>query len=148
MEEDTTLERLLVWDKPPAAVPPAEHMAYHGGGVAGAYAPNMDSEWKLRWKAKLCGQKSDALRVEIRKSTRDDYAGTVQIVIMVFETGGVVMSMNGKAGFSQEEFLEMPQAVSEAVSAIKLYRARQRGNPLSPPYEELAGQVAGSGDAS
>jgi len=137
---------ILEWGAVPRAVPPDEHQAYSGGGIPGAYAPNMDDEWKLKWKAKLLGQKSDKLRVEIRKSTDVSHAGSVQLVLVVFEDQSVVMSANGRAGFDRTGWWELTTAVSEAVSAMQLWRARQRGENLSPQYADIAIVAGASGE--
>jgi hypothetical protein len=105
----------------------------------------MDDEWKLKWKAKLAGQKSGKLRVEIRKSTEVSHAGSVQLVLVVFEDGGVVMSANGRAGFSSRDWWELTTAVSEAISAMQLWRAQQNGEQLSPKWDAIATAAGESG---
>ena len=139
--------RVLEWGKPPQVQTPQEWASYQADSAPpGTWQPNMDEQWKLRWKAKLLGQKSGKLRVEIRKSTDVSHAGSVQVVMIVFEDGSVVMSMNGRAGFDREGFWALTAAVSEATSAMQLYRASQRGEPLSGKYQDLVDEAAGSGE--
>lgn len=149
MGEATTAGRVLVWGKPPRLQSPEEWASYEADGAPpGTYQPNMDDEWKLMWKAKLVGQRSGKLRVEIRKSTDVSHAGSVQLVLVVFEDRGVIMSANGRAGFSSHDWWELTTAVSEAISAMALWRAQQRGEQLSPQWDALATMAGTSGDAA
>ena len=72
----------------------------------GVYQPNMSKADQNKWKAKLIGGKFP--RVEIRKTI-----GGVQMVIIVTEHT-IKQSMNGKARFSMDEWMELNEAVSEA----------------------------------
>lgn len=115
---------VLTWEKAPKALPAEEWMGYQADGAPpGTYQPNMDDDWKLRWKAKMAGQRGGSLRVEIRKSTQVCHAGSVQVLIIVHEDGGVVMSMNGTAGFSPQDWQRLFNAVGEARRAIERFRA-------------------------
>lgn len=114
---------LLEWGRPPQKEDPEVRAEYWGGGIPGAYAPNMDADWMARWKAKMTGQRGAVLGVEIRKTVRIRTGSSVQVLIRVGEDGGVVMSMNGTAGFTPKEFAEMFQAVAEARAAMAGWRA-------------------------
>lgn len=124
---------VLDWGKPPQAQPHEEWAAYEADGAPpGTYQPNMDDAWKERWKAKLLGQRSDELRVEIRKSTSVSRAGSVQVKIIVFEDGSVLMSMNGTASLSADDFTSMYLAVGEARLAMSAWR---KEHPLPQAQE-------------
>lgn len=138
---------VLTWNRPRRAVPHEEWASYQADSAPpGTYQPNMDDEAKLAWKAKLLGQRSDKLRVEIRKSTDVSHAGSVQLVLVVFEDGSVVMSANGRAGFSSSEWWELTTAVGEARSAMELWRAQKAGADLSSRYKAIATAAGESGD--
>lgn len=138
---------VLNWGSPPRQLSHEEWASYEADSAPpGTYQPNMDDEWKLAWKAKLQGQKSGKLRVEIRKSTDVTHAGSVQLVVVVFEDESVVMSANGRAGFSKIEWWELCTAVSEAVSAMRLWRAQQKGEQLSEKYAAIADAAGSSED--
>jgi hypothetical protein len=138
---------VLEWGRPPRLQSHEEWASYQADSAPpGTWQPNMDDDWKLKWKAKLLGQKSDKLRVEIRKSTDVTHAGSVQLVLVVFEDGGVVMSANGRAGFSRNDWWELTTAVGEALSAIELWRAQQAGASLSPKYAAIATAAGASGE--
>lgn len=128
---------ILEWGDPPRAEDPAKHREYHGGGVAGAYAPNMDREWMRKWKALLVGTRNGPLRIEIRKSVSGGAGfGLAQVKVVVYERdedagevtvhdGKVTISMNGTADFSAQEFGELSTAVYEARHRLLAYRAEQ-----------------------
>jgi len=59
---------ILEWGEPPKKEDPDVRAEYWGGGIPGAYAPNMDAGWMARWKAKMTGQRGAVLTVEIRKT--------------------------------------------------------------------------------
>jgi hypothetical protein len=124
-------DAVLCWEKPPKAEPYHEWAAYQSDDCPpGNYSPNMDQEWRRRWKAKACGQRGARLRVEVRKTTGDRFQ-QVQVLLIVHEDGSVVMSMNGKAGFTAGEFAELGQAVEEARDAMREYR-KLHPAPLPP----------------
>jgi hypothetical protein len=56
------------------------------------------------------------------------------------------MSANGRAGFSSHDWWEMTTAVSEAISAMQLWRAKQKGEQLSPQWDAVATLAGASGD--
>lgn len=115
---------VLTWEKPPRAEPYEQWAAYQADSAPpGTWVPNMDDSWKLRWKAKMAGQRTGELRVEIRKSAGVRHAGSVQVLIIVGEDATVTMSMNGAAEFSAEDWQQMFSAVAEARRAITRYRA-------------------------
>lgn len=124
---------LLAWEKPPQAEDPEVRAEYYGGGIPGAYAPNMSREWMLRWKAKMLGQKGNDLRVEIRKSVAGDYGHHAQVLIVAYEDGSVRTSMNGKAGWSEREWAELPRAVDEARKAMRTWRDGQLARSIQLP---------------
>lgn len=113
------MNSVLTWEKPPREKPAQEHAACYGGGIPGAYAPNMTAEWKLKWKARLCGQKSGDLRVEIRKTLIGREARLyAQVLIVVCPDGTVRLSMNGPALFTRDCWDELAEAVAEARGAL------------------------------
>lgn len=117
---------LLEWGDAPRAETPEERAKYWGGGVPGAYAPNMDADWMARWKARMPGMTkagSRPLRVEIRKTTCITRGSSVQVLLIVHEDGEVQLSMNGTAGFTAEGFAQMTRAVQEARAAMAAWRA-------------------------
>jgi hypothetical protein len=115
---------VLCWDKPPKAEAYEEWAKRQSDDTPpGTYAPNMAGEWMTRWKAKLAGQRSGQLRVEVRKSLGVRHAGSVQVLVIAYENGIVAMSMNGTAEFTEGEFREMSAAVDEARQVMHDYRA-------------------------
>jgi hypothetical protein len=115
---------VLCWDRPPKAESYEEWAKYQADSAPpGTYAPNMAGEWMTRWKAKLAGQRSDQLRVEVRKSVGVRHAGSVQVLVAAYENGIVAMSMNGTAEFSADDFAALTAAVDEARQAMHDYRA-------------------------
>jgi hypothetical protein len=130
------MTKLLAWDEPPRTEDPAKRAEWYGGGIPGAYAPNMDKEWQVRWKAKMRGQRSHdllELRVEIRKTVICQ--GAVQVLIVVYAHGGVMQSMNGKAGFSAAEWAQMHTAVMEALWAMEAFKAQRAHEQLGSKME-------------
>lgn len=121
-EEDLT--HILRWDRPAQVMPREEHEKLYGGDDAppGAYQPNMSEPDMRSWKAKLCGQRSGDLRVEIRKSAGAGTGyGLVQVLIVVTEEH-VRMSMNGTATLTADEFRDLQHAVAEARLALSSFR--------------------------
>lgn len=114
---------VLEWGKAPQAEPAEKRAEWYGGGIPGAWAPNMDDDWKARWKAKMAGQKSGDLRVEVRKTACITRGSSVQVLVVVREHGDVHMSMNGIAGFTVLEFARLHIAVAEARQAMQAWRA-------------------------
>jgi hypothetical protein len=128
-------EPVLVWDKPPKAESYEDWASYQADSAPpGTYVPNMNDDWKRAWKATMAGQRSRDLRIEVRKSVQVRHAGSVQVKAVVYETGDVLMSMNGVAGFSPAAWAELQQAVTEAHDAMRSYRAVYPA-PL-PPRDE------------
>lgn len=115
--------QVLCWDKAPKAQDPAERAQWWGGGIPGAYAPNMDEQWMARWKARLAGQRGHELRVEVRKTTCITRGSSVQVLLVAWEDGQVGMSMNGTAEFSPQDWADMQAAVGEARAAMAAWRA-------------------------
>lgn len=137
---------ILTWRRPPRAQSPEEWASYQADGAPpGTYMPNMDDEGKLAWKAKLLGQRSGKLRVEIRKSTDVSHAGSVQMVVVVFEDRGVIMSANGRIGLDADDWWAFTTAVSEAISAMRLYRSAEKGETLTAKYRDLVAEAKASG---
>lgn len=124
---------VLTWEKPPRAEPYAEWAKYQADGAPpGTWVPNMSDEWKLRWKAKMAGQRSDDLRTEVRKTTAGLHGDHVQ-VLMVVRPDSVRMSMNGTAEFSEREWAELPRAVDEARKAMRTWRDGQLARNIQLP---------------
>lgn len=123
---DTGEEKLmsvLTWEKPPKAEPYEEWAQYQADDAPpGTYAPNMDADWKSKWKAKLCGQRSGELRVEIRKSFCIERSGSVQGKFIVNEDGTMLVSMNGTAGFTDQDIADLFTAITEARDMMKRWR--------------------------
>ena len=114
---------VLEWGKAPKAEPPGDRAQWYGGGIPGAYAPNMDDGWQARWKARMAGQRTGSLRVEVRKTTRIARGSSVQVLLIVHEDGSVQMSMNGTAGFTALDFARLHVAAAEARQAMATWRA-------------------------
>lgn len=133
---------LLTWEKPPKAEDPAVRAEYYGGGIPGAYAPNMSQEWMGRWKAVMEGTRVPPLRVVVRKSTGITHGSSCQVKLIAGEDGSVVMSMNGTAAFGAGEWAELHQAVGEARAAMARYRAEKSYQEL-PPRVHAAVEEAG-----
>ncbi len=61
---------ILMWEKPLAVMTRQEREGYVADGAPpGCYTPNMSREDVGRWKAKVVGQKTGFLQVEIRKDS-------------------------------------------------------------------------------
>lgn len=125
---------LLAWERPPRAEDAAVRAEYWGGGIPGAYAPNMSREWMSRWKAVMEGTRKPPLRVTIRKSTGITRGSSCQVKVIAAEDGLVTMSMNGTATFGAGEWAELFQAVAEA-------RAAMARNQAEKSYQDLPGHV-------
>lgn len=126
--------QLLVWDKPPQAGPYEQWASCQADSAPpGTYQPNMSPAWMARWKATMRGQRSEDLmedlRVEIRKSVASGHH-SAQAKIVVCLSGEVLMSMNGTAEFTAQEFAELPLAVAEAREAMQRY-ARDHPAPAA-----------------
>lgn len=113
---------VLEWRTAPRAEPPEKRAEWYGGGIPGAYAPSMDDDWRGRWKARLLGQRSGGLRVEVRKTTCIRRGSSVQVLVIACEDGTVRMSMNGTAELSALDFARMHVAVAEARQAMAAWR--------------------------
>lgn len=133
---------VLTWGKPPRAEDPAVRAEYYGGGIPGAYAPNMSQEWMARWKAVMRGTRQPPLRVEVRKSVGITRGGSCQVKLIAAEDGSVVMSMNGTADFGAGEWAELAQAVSEARAAMARYRARGMRQTPAEGMRALSGDLS------
>lgn len=75
---------LLCWDKPKKEFDTHEDYVEANSSSAeadGTYVPNMSDEDNAKWKARLVGQKSGPLRVEIRRGW-----GGVQMLLVVSES--------------------------------------------------------------
>lgn len=133
------MTNLLTWDKPPPAEPYEEYAKYQSDDCPpGNYAPNMDDEWKRRWKAKMLGQRSHdlgALRVEVRKTVFGVYA-YAQVLLIVGADGSVLQSMNGKAGFSAAEWAELHVAVAEALTVMEAFKSQRAYEQLGEKTRE------------
>lgn len=136
MDDSQVPDPVLVWGKPPKAESYEDWAAYQADSAPpGTYIPNMPDNWKRAWKATMRGQRSGDLHVEIRKSVQIRHAGSVQVKIVVYEIGDVLVSANGVAGFTSAGWAALQQAVSEAHAAMRVYRdAHPR--PLPPRNEE------------
>jgi hypothetical protein len=124
-------QRLLRWNKPPKERPAEEHSKLYGADDAppGAYVPNMPEEWRGTWKAKLCGQRSEGLRelrVEIRRSFDGEHYRHAELVLKVYASGQVLMSMNGTAEFQRQDIGELPLVINEAREAMFLHGRLQQ----------------------
>jgi hypothetical protein len=132
---------VLMWDAPKKARTPAQqrdHYSFEDGPIGG-YDPNMSDDDKLRWKAKITGQKRGTLQVEIRKSM-----GGTQVTIIVCLRGGytyktygpmppnshwprsaftddvhIHMATNGPLQMTFDDFAELHQAVAEAKAKLE-----------------------------
>lgn len=117
-------EQVLRWDKPERAMPVEEWAAYQpDDGPPGAWVPNMSDEDRRSWKAKLKGQRSEMLSVEIRVSVQSDQHNLAQVLIVVQESGFVVTSQNGKAAWTPAAWEQLSLAVAEARAAMTAWRA-------------------------
>lgn len=132
---------ILRWDVPPQAISGEEWSSISADGAPpGVYAPNMNTDWKAAWKAKMLGQRSanlENLRVEIRKTVfgRNSCA---QVVTTVGADGSVMVSQNGRADYSARDWAERQVAVAEAIAAMEAYRAaRILGVPPIPVVEAI-----------
>ena len=114
---------LLAWGDPPRAQDPAERAEYWGGGIPGAYAPNMSEAWMSRWKAELAGTRKGPLRVIVRKSTGVTRGTCCQVKLIIAEGGDVTMSMNGTAELTAREFADLRRVAAEAHAAMARWRA-------------------------
>lgn len=115
---------VLEWGTAPKAEPYEQWARYQADDAPpGTYAPNMDDDWKSRWKARMAGQKSGALRVEVRKTTSITRGSSVQVLVIVHEDGSVQMSMNGTAEITAADLTDMYLGVAEARQAMTTWRA-------------------------
>ncbi len=137
---------LLCWERPDkqwAAQEEYEEANSSSAEAAGTYVPNMSDEDNAKWKAKLVGQKTGPLRVEIRR-----YLGEAQVVVVVSEeTQGalgywfreslkydpnrkprmvnVSLSANGKVAISFEDWAELQIVIAEARAYLKEYASAE-----------------------
>ena len=122
---------VLSWEKPKRKMSKEDWKEQvFDGGPPGSYLPNMSDEDVKRWKAKHI--KGKYARVEIRKEL------SALVVIVVSKSGtptkkhktiwdekdvghedNLIISMNGKAHLSFEEFDELKQAVAEARAKLE-----------------------------
>lgn len=115
---------ILNFDKPKKIRSTAEHNEMYVADCAppGAYVPNMSQEDMCRWKAKHI--KGDNERVEIRKTIEgiDNYAQMLVVVYKNHQGKGpeIVMSSNGKMGFSLEIWRELETAIQEAKDILEV----------------------------
>lgn len=100
---------ILSFEKPPKERPQKEHEEMYSSdtGIPGTYAPNMSWEDQKKWKAKKI-----ANRIEIRKSV--SYAQ----VLIVVTLEDIKLSMNGKGIWTNQEWNELFEAVSEARATL------------------------------
>jgi hypothetical protein len=119
---------VLEWGNAPRAEPYEQWAAYQADSAPpGTYMPNMDDDWKARWKAVMAGQRSGPLRVEVRKTTSITRGSSVQVLLIAYEDGDVELSMNGRAGFSAQDFARLHVAVAEARQAMASWREAHPG---------------------
>ena len=109
---------ILSFEKPKKLRPTTEHAEEYQSdtNIAGTYVPNMSEADKLKWKAKRV-KSGDDPRVEIRK-TLSGAAGLYAQVLLVVRKDSVVMSANGKMGFSNLDWMNLLEAVAEAHVAL------------------------------
>lgn len=125
------MDKILSFDKPKKVRSTQNHndMFQSDSGVAGTYVQNMSKEDKLKWKAKHI--KGSDERVEIRKT----FGGT-QLLIVVYKNRNevpynhsnmkewhkrhkdIVISMNGKADLTYDDFYDIREAVNEATEIL------------------------------
>lgn len=135
---------VLCWEKPEKAESYEAWARYQAEcAPPGTYVPNMSDAWKARWKARMLGQRSGDLRVEVRKSTGIYRGGSVQVKLVAGDDGTVTMSMNGTAELTRQEFTELGAAVAEARAAMEAWRAGQSCQALP---EGVKATAEGDGD--
>lgn len=111
---------MLEWGTPPKAVPAEEWaQASADGAPPGVYQPNMDGDWRSRWKARLTGQRSGALRTEVRRTFRN---GT-QVKLVFAPDGSMLLSANGTADFAPEDVMDLTVARWEALQAMQAHES-------------------------
>ena len=81
----------------------------------GKYERNINGPDAERWEANFAGSKSDDLRVEIHKQFTQE-SGAVGIIVV--RGNGVQITLDGKAGFTWEDWDEFILAVREARNEI------------------------------
>jgi len=130
------LERkVLSWEKPQKIMTTEEWKSISADcAPPGVYTPNMSEEDMFKWKAKLIGKKAKIPRVEIRKSFKKSNNKTypegrhiyaqVLIIVSLKNIDGmkdckVVISTNGKIGFSLKEVEELNIAIKEAQTVLE-----------------------------
>lgn len=114
---------VLTWEIPPKAVPHEEWAKYEADSAPpGTYVPNMDAEWMAKWKAKLYGTRSGELRTEIRKTFSITRGSSVQGKFVVYEDGTMQVSMNGTAGFTEQDAADFFAAIAEARDMMGRWR--------------------------
>lgn len=116
---------VLSWDKPAKIMSIEEWKGISADGAPpGVYVSNMSEEDRKRWKAKLCGQKSENLkdlRVEIRVVRH------ANILIKVYR-GGIAVSSNSAFIFTNDDLRDFYAAIEEARAKINEYVTSQE-NP-------------------
>jgi hypothetical protein len=125
---------VLDFDKPKKVRSTDEHNQMHVADCAppGVYVPNMSVNDRRKWKAKQIGGSNP--RVEIRKSFHGlkvgiehpyhkqimrwsgDYSSETVIVV---RRDGVIISMNGRTGITNEDFDDLVAAVEEARAMLR-----------------------------
>jgi len=115
---------ILNFDKPKKARSTEKHNDDHRSdtGIPGAFVPNMSKTDMLDWKAKRIGGPDP--RIEIRKTVTGEDPTLkyphccAQVLLVVRRNGSVVMSSNGRMVFYRQVWLELQEAVAEAVSIL------------------------------
>ncbi len=109
------------------------HMYASEAQAAGTYVPNMSEADQLSWKAKKVGGNDP--RIEIRKTVQGFDPTLVghqwgfpnpkqgsnchaQMLAIVRPNGAVIMSANARMAFERETWIELVQAIDEAVQIL------------------------------
>lgn len=127
---------ILTWEKPKRVMTTEEYNAISADSAPpGVYSGNMSQEDSYKWRAKLAGQRSGNLRVEIRKTVSGDdplessvhrHGIFAQLLIHVFADGRVRTTQNGAAVFTDKDWDFYQLAVCEARQALLEYQAAKR----------------------
>jgi len=107
---------LLFWGKTEKTMPIDDWKSISADGAPlGVYTSNMSREDRLKWKAKLVGQKTGKLAVEIRKEANAN-------IVMTVTLENVSWTANDRVDVNWEE---MNRAVQEARDAIIEYKLQK-----------------------
>lgn len=101
---------VLRWDKPARVMSRAEYESISADGAPpGVYTPNMSGADAATWRAKKIGGQDPRVEVRVLKGSQ---------VLIVVRPREVRFSMNGPAQFTDQDWKDLSQAVSEARDAL------------------------------